>query len=189
MGFLPALEPALLPADAVEVGRVIDAWGVKGWIKVAPHSADPEALFSSRRWFLMAPDRGPRCFEGSVKVAVREAKTHGTAVVASLRDLDDRAGAEQLRGSTIWVGRSSFPSLPDDEFYWVDLIGTRVVNEQGIALGEVVDLLPSGPQTVLVLQDRSGAEPVERLIPFVSAFIQHVDLAQRLIRVDWQPDY
>ena len=41
------IELAELPADAIEVGRIADAWGVKGWFKVLPHSADPQALFSS----------------------------------------------------------------------------------------------------------------------------------------------
>ncbi|MBP6781155.1 MAG: ribosome maturation factor RimM, partial [Ottowia sp.] len=49
---IPGLEPAELPADAVEVGRVLDAWGIKGWFKILPYSASPEALFSSKRWFL-----------------------------------------------------------------------------------------------------------------------------------------
>ncbi len=42
---LPSLEAAELPADAIEVGRIADAWGIKGWFKVLPHSAQTEALF------------------------------------------------------------------------------------------------------------------------------------------------
>jgi len=41
----PTLESAELPADAIEVGRISEAWGIKGWFKVLPHSASPEALF------------------------------------------------------------------------------------------------------------------------------------------------
>jgi 16S rRNA processing protein RimM len=44
------LESADLPADAVEVGRIAEAWGIKGWFKVLPHSADPQALFYYKRW-------------------------------------------------------------------------------------------------------------------------------------------
>ena len=54
---LPGLEPANLPDDAVEVGRILDAWGVKGWFKIQPYSASPEALFSCKRWFLQPPER------------------------------------------------------------------------------------------------------------------------------------
>ena len=55
-------EPSALPADAVEVGRVLGAWGVKGGIKVKPFAADPQALFSTKRWYLQAsevPRPGP----------------------------------------------------------------------------------------------------------------------------------
>ncbi|HCL84978.1 MAG TPA: ribosome maturation factor RimM, partial [Comamonadaceae bacterium] len=55
---LPALNPAELPADAVEVGRIADAWGVKGWFKVLPYSSDAEGLLSARTWFLQPAERG-----------------------------------------------------------------------------------------------------------------------------------
>ncbi|MBS0318726.1 MAG: ribosome maturation factor RimM, partial [Proteobacteria bacterium] len=48
---LPGLEPAELPADAIEVGRIDGAWGIKGWLRIEPYSADPEALFSCKRWY------------------------------------------------------------------------------------------------------------------------------------------
>ena len=67
---LPGLEAAELPADAIEVGRIADAWGIKGWFKVLPHSADPEALFSSKRWFLMPSERGAKTFTGVAKITI-----------------------------------------------------------------------------------------------------------------------
>ena len=71
---IAALEPTELPADAVEVGRVLDAWGVKGWIKIMPYSASAEALFSARRWVLLPPERGARPFEGPMLLKVSQAK-------------------------------------------------------------------------------------------------------------------
>jgi 16S rRNA processing protein RimM len=56
------LEPAELPADAVEVGRIADAWGVKGWFKVLSHSANAEALFAAKRWYLQPSERGAKTF-------------------------------------------------------------------------------------------------------------------------------
>ncbi|HZT55324.1 MAG TPA: hypothetical protein VFA35_03790, partial [Burkholderiaceae bacterium] len=55
----PGADPAW-PVDAIEVGRIGEAWGLKGWIKVHPFAANPQALFSSRRWFLLPPEKaGP----------------------------------------------------------------------------------------------------------------------------------
>ena len=187
---LPGLEPAQLPADAVEVGRIHDAWGIKGWFKVLPHSASPEALFSSKRWFLQPSEKAARpAFTGTVLLRVREAKEHADSVVATAQDVDDRNAAEALKGCRIFVPRSSFPTAGDDEYYWVDLIGLQVVNREGMALGQVSDLMATGPQTVLVVAYEHEGKPRERMIPFVAAYIDQVDLPGRRITVDWQPDY
>ena len=187
---LPAgLEATELPADAVEVGRILDAWGVKGWFKVLPHSASPEALFSSRRWYLQPSEKGAQAFSGTVLLRIREAKEHSDAVVASGHDIDDRGAAESLKGARIFVPRSSFPTAGEGEYYWVDLLGLDVVNREGIALGRVADLMATGPQTVLVLEYEADGKRAERMIPFVAAYVDNVDLAAKKITVDWQPDY
>jgi 16S rRNA processing protein RimM len=186
---LTGLEPAELPADAIEVGRIADAWGIKGWFKVLPYSAHPEALFSSKRWFLLPTERGAQTFTGVARLAVKEAKEHSDTVVATAHGVDDRTAAEALRGSRIFVSRSSFPTAAADEYYWVDLIGLSVVNRQDEALGSVKELLSTGAQTVLVLEYEQDGKPFERMIPFVAAYIDDVDLQARRIRVDWQTDY
>ena len=184
------------PADAVEVGCVVDAWGVKGWIKVQPFAKDPQALFSSPRWFL-APSAAPQ--PGAPKtyprlLRITQARSHGDAVVASAQDLSDRSAAEALRGARVFVPRASFPAASTDEYYWVDLIGVSVVNRQGHSLGTVTGLLDTGPHSVLCVR-RTDATPgdtdvqPERLIPFVAAYVDDVDLGARLIRVDWGLDY
>jgi len=183
------LEPAELPADAIEVGRIADAWGIKGWFKVLSHSASPEALFSSKRWFLQPAERGPKTFSGTLLLRVREAKDHSGTVVATAQDVDDRDTAEALRGARVFVPRSSFPTASDNEYYWVDLIGLAVVNREGVALGAVKELLSTGPQTVLVLEYEADGKPQERMIPFVSAYVDAVDLPGKKITVDWQADY
>ncbi|HSV55265.1 MAG TPA: ribosome maturation factor RimM [Burkholderiaceae bacterium] len=186
---LPGLEAAELPADAIEVGRIADAWGIKGWFKVLPHSADPEALFSSKRWYLQPSEKGAKTFSGTVKLAIKEAKEHSDSVVACAHEVPDRNAAEALRGARIFVPRSSFPTAAKDEYYWVDLIGLDVVNREGVALGCVRELLSTGPQTVLVMEYAQDDKTLERMIPFVSAFVDAVDLPTRRITVDWQPDY
>ena len=187
---LPFLESAALAEDAIEVGRILDAWGIKGWFKVIPFSAQPEALFSSKRWYLQPPERGAKPFSGTVLLPIKEAKDHSGSVVACAHEVVDRTAAELLKGARVWVARSSFPTAATDEYYWVDLIGLSVVNREGVDLGVVSELLSTGPQTVLVIQYAgSEGKTMERMIPFVAAFIDEVELPKRQIRVDWQPDY
>lgn len=186
---IAGLEPAELPADAIEVGRIAEAWGVKGWFKVLAFSAQPEALFSSKKWFLLPTEQGLKTFDGVAKLAIKEAKEHSDTVVASAHDVLDRDAAQALRGSRVFVSRASFPSVALDEYYWVDLIGLDVVNRQDEAMGSVKDLLSTGAQTVLVMEYVLDGKVQDRMIPFVSVFIDDVDLQLRRIRVDWQLDY
>jgi len=185
----PGLEPAELPADAVEVARVQGAWGIKGWFKILPHSASPEALFSCKRWFLLPPERGPKAFEGVALLKIKQAREHADTVVASAHEIDGRDAAEALKGARVFVPRSSFPTPGEGEYYWVDLIGMAVVNREGLALGRVTGLMETGAQQVLALGYEQDGQPRERLIPFVDAYVDRVDLEGRQIVVDWQPDY
>ena len=178
------------PADAVEVGRILGAWGVKGWIKVQPFTSDPKALFSTKRWFVEpAAPAGPRAGAAGARpgvMRVTQSREHGEFVVAKPENADDRAAAEAWQGARVFVSRASFPTAGQDEFYWVDLIGLAVVNRQGEALGTVADLLDTGAHCVL----RITAEGVpERLVPFVAAYVDDVSLAERRITVDWSLDY
>ncbi|MEN9904623.1 MAG: RimM protein required for rRNA processing [Pseudomonadota bacterium] len=194
MAKLPGLEPAALPPDAVELGRVQEAWGIKGWVRLHSHSADPEVLLAARRWFLLPPEaryaRGFDAFSGVVTVAVDEVKTHADGLVARIDPIADRNAAEALKGCRIHVSRADFPAAKgDDEYYWVDLIGLDVVNREGVHLGVVRDLLPTGPHSVLCLEYVEGDKTHERMIPFVSVYVDRVDLQARRITVDWQADY
>lgn len=180
-----AVDPAAadFPADAVEVGRVMGAWGVKGWFKVQAFADDPQALFSSKRWYLRPPD-GPGTPPPPL-LHVTQSREHGGLVVAGAQEVPDRSAAEALRGARVFVARASFPTAAADEYYWIDLIGCDVVNRDGVALGRVDDLLDTGVHSVL----RVVQGDAERLIPFVAAYVDAVDLSRRLITVDWGLDY
>lgn len=182
------------PADAVEVGAITDAYGLKGWVKVAAHaqgSQGGDALLSAKRWWLMK-GRGQGCeFKSAPRVA---AKTHGDTIVGQLAGVADRDAALLLRGYRVYVSRDEFPALEADEFYWVDLIGLDVVNEAGVELGKVADLIDNGAHSVLQVEYPStgkDGKPVtgERLIPFVGAYVKTVDQAAKRIVVDWEADY
>ncbi|MBP7502071.1 MAG: 16S rRNA processing protein RimM [Aquabacterium sp.] len=202
------------PEDAVEVGRIVDAWGVKGGIKVMPFSSDPQALFCTKKWFLRPPEQAagalsrPSAKTGAPSAAKPAAaaparltaprflqmttvREQGDVIVGTAEGLDDRNDAEALKGARVFVSRSAFPTPEPDEYYWIDLIGLNVVNRQGEFLGQVADLMATGPHSVLrcVVPAAEGQDAVERLIPFVSAYIDSVSLADKRIVADWGLDY
>ena len=181
-----------LPHDAVEVARIAGAWGVKGALRIHPHAGSPQALLATRRWFLQPP-LSPRPAAATVPasldiVSVRE---QAGAWVATAAGIADREAAQALHGARIFVSRASFPQAAAGEYYWVDLIGCRVVNREDVALGVVAGLIDLGPHAVLQVRSEAVGGAVaaaERLIPFVDAYLDDVDLAARCIRVDWSPE-
>lgn len=187
-----------LPTDAIEVGRVLGAWGVHGQIRVAPFSAQPDALLACARWFIRPADPPGRWPASATPpgelLNVTRARRHGDSIVAAARELPDRDAAESIKGARVFVARSSFPVTAEGEYYWVDLIGLEVLNRQGATLGTVTDLLDTGAHCVLRIRrpDAGEGAPVEereRLIPFVEAYVDEVRLAERRIVVDWGLDY
>ena len=211
------------PEDAIEVGRILGAWGIKGGIKVLPFSAEPEALFSAKRWFLKPAEssKKPSAAANPLKppapaarqtpaqkaalaaplpfaLNVQGVRDQGDAIVCTAPEIADRDAAEAMKGVRVFVSRSTFPAPDPDEFYWIDLIGLAVSNREGVALGDVIGLIDTGPHCVLRVKPAAAAstgeapaEPAadERLIPFVEAYVDSVDLPGRRIVVDWGLDY
>ncbi|HYD97442.1 MAG TPA: ribosome maturation factor RimM [Noviherbaspirillum sp.] len=174
----------MIPDDLVLVGHVTGAYGIKGWVRIRPYSADADAMLHAKTWWLDKPVLRD--------VDAMQAKVHGEDVVAQLMGVADRDAAEALKGATVKIRRSHFPVLDDDEFYWIDLIGLTVENLQGEALGTVADLMDNGAHPILrVVQQEAAAgdKPKESLIPFVDAFVKTVDQQARKITVDWGLDY
>jgi 16S rRNA processing protein RimM len=181
---LVALRAPHWPDDLVEVGRVADAYGLRGQVKVAPLSSDAAALLAARDWWLDGP------LHGRLLAATRGRRRQGDMVVASIESIDERNAAEALRGARVSIRRADFPPTEaEGEYYWVDLIGCRVLNREQLPLGEVVGLLDNGAQSVLRVAVGPAGAGGERLIPFVDAYVDRVDLPGRTIWVDWQPDY
>lgn len=173
-----------IPDDLVLVGYISGAYGIQGWVRIRPYSADAYAMLHAKTWWLDKPSLRD--------VDVMHAKIHGDDLVAQLMGVADRNAAEALKGAAVQVRRSHFPPLSDDEFYWVDLIGLAVENVQGESMGAVVDLMDNGAHPILRVQAPAATDadkPREWLIPFVDQFVKSVDQAAKKITVDWGLDF
>lgn len=159
------------------MGRVAAPFGLLGWIKVHPYTENIDGLCDYPSWWL-GDARGWREYR------VEDARAHGKGLVAKLEGCTDRDAALRLKGCSIAVPRALLPATKQEEYYWADLIGLRVVNTQQEMLGEVQEILETGANDVLrVVGER------ERLIPFIAQVILEVDLAAGVIRVEWGGDY
>lgn len=195
-----AADEGFPPADAVEVARVLGAWGLKGGLRLKPYSARPQALLAARRWWLQAEKPGADAGEDAPRalreLQVQRARAQGEFVVAECAQLHDRDAAQLLAGARVFVSRADFPPVAEDEYYWVDLIGLAVRNRADVLLGTVTQLIETGPHCVLCIRRAQAAAPdapdapdaPELLIPFVAAYVDRVDRAAATIHVDWDLD-
>ncbi len=160
------------------MGRVAAPYAVRGWLKIQTFTEYLDSLLDYEVWRLGRNGkwRDYRLLEG---------KVHGQTLLACLEGVTDRNGAEALMGLDVAVLREEMPEAEDGEFYWDDLMGLDVVNEQGQQLGQVAGLLETGANDVLQVRDGE----TERLIPFVDAVIREVDLEAGRLVVDWGLDY
>lgn len=160
------------------MGEISGVFGVQGWVKIRSHTEPRDAIFRYQPWQLRTrgSERELRGVSG---------KTQGQGLVARIPGVDTREAAEALIGSEIYVPRSVLPPAKPGEYYWVDLEGLAVSTVDGVELGTVSRVLPTGANDVLVVQgDR------ERLVPFVlEQYVVSVDLDAGRIVVDWDPEF
>jgi 16S rRNA processing protein RimM len=163
-------------AKKIVLGHISGVHGIKGWVKIHSHTEPRVAIFDYQPWLLG---------ESGTAIEVLESKVSGKMLLALLKDVNTREEAEVLAGQNIAVGRDRLPPLQDSEFYWADLIGLRVLNHDGVVLGQIKDMLATGANDVMVV---SGDR--ERLIPFVmGVYVSQVDLVLGFIKVDWDSGF
>ncbi|SRR6266702_777900 len=158
--------------EMVLIGKVVATHGIKGQLRVSPYSGDPASILALHSVVL----RGTGV-EDSFEVAA--AVAHGKKLLLSLKSFDNINQVLHLVGRELLAERSQLPELPKGEYYWRDLLGMKVVTDQGEALGEVVEVIATGSNDVFVV--KAGAK--ELLIPAIADVVRDMDMAQRVITV------
>ena len=160
------------------MGRIVGAFGVKGWVKVKPFTEEAEGLGGFDAWIVAAKG-------GWREMAVEEVALHSKGPVAKLAGCDDRAAADALREADVAVPREWLGAVEEGTLYRVDLVGLDVVDRGGDALGKVEGFFEAGDTSVMVVRGNRR----ERMIPFVADYVIAVDRDARRITVDWKADY
>lgn len=174
----------------IVMARVVGPWGVKGWIKLVPHTTETAMLSEHPNWWLGR--NGPGQSSEWREVRILDSEQKGKHLVAQIEGIVVPEEAVKLKGMDVALPRSALPDSGENEFYKADLVGLDVVNEQGDALGKVAELYSNGAHDVLRVVVTTGAgdaEGRERLIPFVPAVVRQVDMAGAKIHVEWGLDW
>lgn len=177
----------------VVMGRIVAPYGVYGWLKVIPDTETIDSLFDYDTWWLGKGDDWR-------EMVVETAKIHNDVIVVKLAGIDDRDAAFACKGKQIAVPRDQLPEPEDNEYYWSDLIGLRVTNQQSVDFGLITEVFETGANDVLVVKpdvaqtdvaknEPAKEKPQERLLPFIDAVVLAVDLKAKTMLVDWDEDF
>ncbi|MFK5968778.1 MAG: ribosome maturation factor RimM [Candidatus Marithrix sp.] len=160
--------------NLVTVGNINGLYGVQGWLKVFSYTNPISNILDYLPWQL----------QGQTLI-LQDGRLHAKGIIVKFESIDERDIAARLLGSDIMVNRTELPTAPKDEYYWTDLEGLTVINNEGINLGHVDHLLETGANDVLVVEGER-----QRMIPFVlQQVVIKVDLTQRILLVDWDADF
>ena len=158
------------------VGRIGRPHGVQGEVAVEVRTDDPEHRFAvGTSLDTDPPERGP--------LTVAKCRPHAGRLLIAFEHVDDRDSAEALRGTLLVADSTSSASSDDPEEFWDhDLVGLAAVTATGERIGEVAGVLHLPGQDVLAIKREGG--DAELLVPFVSAIVTSVSLAERTIEID-----
>ena len=177
-------------SEKIVLGRITGVYGLKGWVKVFSYTDPMESIVDYSPWYVRPEKKQSSPW---TKVKLKAGKRHAKTVIAKLENCNDCDEAQAYIGSEISVEQDQFEALKDkNAYYWQDLIGLRVINQQNIELGVVTKMLETGANDVLVVTSEEEAETgnKERLIPWtLQQAIIAVDLEQGVLEVDWDPDF
>ncbi len=172
----------VVAADLVIMGRILAPYGVLGWLKIHPDTEMLDGLLDYKTWWI-GKDENWR------ELVVESAKIHNDVLVAKLQEIDGRDAAFACKGKQVAVPRALLPQPEENEYYWSDLIGLDVKNQQNVDFGKITDVLETGANDVIVVKSDKAHGDKERLIPFTAQAILDVDLDAKTMLVDWDAEF
>lgn len=158
--------------DKVLVGAIAGAYGVRGEVRVKSFCAAPEDI---ERYSPLSDAAGRRY---SLAV-LRPAKN---ALIVRVAEIATKEDADALKGTELFATRDQLPNLPDDEFYYADLIGLTVFDSGGTELGRVKAVQNHGASDILEIVVPGASQTV--LLPFTKSAVPTVDIGTGRIIAD-----
>lgn len=158
--------------DLLKVGVITTTHGVRGEVKVYP-TTDADR-FLDLEYVLLDTGREKR------KLEIQNVKYFKNLVILKFKGIDNINDIEMYKQRELWVPREEAQELDEDEYYIADLIGMKVVTEDGTSVGILKDVMETGANDVYVVQDAQGKE---LLLPAIHQCILDVDIEKNIMTV------
>jgi len=162
----------------IRIGKVASSHGIKGEIKVMPYTDFFERYRRLDRVRML--EYGNR--QETRVLKVENARSQGKAWLLKLEGIDTRDAALEIKGENLFILPEERMPLPEDTYYYDQIIGLKVYTREGERLGKVTDILPSGGQDIYLVKDENTGR--RYLIPAIKRFLPEINLAEKTIIVD-----
>ena len=163
--------------DFLEIGQIVNSYGIKGFFKVVPFT-DDITRFDDLRYIYIEKNKKLE------KKEIEEVKYHKNLVLLKIKGIDDINDTEQYKNCYLKIDRKDAVQLPEDTYFIKDLMGIEVYTKEGELLGNIVDIFPTGSNDVYVVKDELGKQI---LLPAIGEVIDSVDVEARKIIVKLIP--
>ncbi len=153
----------------VVIGQVSGAFGIRGEIKIRAFTESPEAF-----------ERSATVYIDDTPFSLGRMRVHKGAILIFVEGIQTPEQALALKGCLVKTDPENLPPKEDDEFYWYELIGMKVQTIDGIDLGRVAEIIPTGANDVLVVEGPCG----EVLLPMIDDVVKEIDTSGKKMVVD-----
>lgn len=165
-------------AKYIVIGRIGSTYGIKGWLKLQSFTASQLDILDYQPWYYK--DKGEW-----VVFECDEHKASPERMLIHVKGYDSPEHAKQLTGIELATTRSQLPKLPENEFYWHDLIGLDVYTKEHVLLGSITNILSNAAHPLLEIEGEK-----QHLVPLLfDKFIIEVDLSKNKVIADWDPEF
>ncbi|RUM42992.1 MAG: 16S rRNA processing protein RimM [Desulfurobacterium sp.] len=160
--------------DEVMIGKIVGVHGIKGEVKIKAESD----VFERQ---IKVLDSIP-VYRGTKReeLQIESIKPLKRLFIVKFKRIGDRSEAEERIGGELWIDKSKQIELGEDEFYFSDLIGSKVLTEDGERIGILKEILEQPASHILEVEKPDGSRV---LIPFINQFVKDVDTKNKKIVV------
>ncbi len=159
--------------DFLEIGQIVNSYGIKGFFKVVPFTDDITRFDNLKNIYIEKNKQ-------LEKKEIEEVKYHKNLVLLKIKGIDDINETEQYKNCYLKIDRENAVKLPEDTYFITDIIGIQVFTEEGEFLGNITDVFPTGSNDVYVIKDELGKQI---LLPAIAEVIKKVDVIAKKMTV------
>jgi 16S rRNA processing protein RimM len=160
-------------SEKVRIGQIVNTQGLNGEVRIYPLT-DHKERFEELEYLFLEDEIG-------TKLEIERVRYKGQLAIVKFKGLNSVNDVEKLREKYIVIDKEDMRVLPDDTYYIFDLVGSRVIDEDGNYIGKLMDVIQNAAQDIYVIEHDESSKKI--LVPAVKEFIKEINIEENIIKV------